>query len=230
MKKHTKSLYRPLLAVAAMLPLAAAFGSCDDHDPIDPDLHVGYVLCDDHSCMDTATYFAQSQRKAVGVVFAEKTDDRPALVVNFKETSGVFCDSLGMENGTSGDITKYDGFTNTVAMYQSYDSETGHGSPIAMKMLDYHEYGQSDHIPSVAEQRLLQSVARTINPIIERCGGDTVSLSEDCWYWTSTEVKENSGTQAWLCSAVNGGIMPTPKTESHKVRAVLEINIPNTNH
>lgn len=226
MKRYYKTLYKPLLGLVGVLSMATAFGSCDNHQPIDPDLHVGYVLCDDHTCMDTASYFKQSQRKAVGVVFAEKTEDHPALVVNLKETSGVFCDSLGMANGTSGDITKYDGFTNTVAMYQSYDSESGHGSPIAMKMMYYHEFGQSDHIPSVAEQRLLQSAARVINPIIKKCEGDTVSLSSNCWYWTSTEVSENSGTQAWLCSAVNGGIMPTPKIESHKVRAILEIYYP----
>lgn len=226
MKKHIKSLYQPLLGIVGLLSLATAFGSCDNHLPIDPDLHIGYILCDDHSCMDTATFFSQSKRKAVGVVFAEKTDDHPALAVSFREASGVFCDSVGMENGTSGDISMYDGFSNTVAMYQSYDSESGHGSPIAMLMMTFHEYGQSDHIPSVAEQRLLQSAAPAINPIIERCGGEPINLSEDCWYWTSTEVKENSGTQAWLCSAVNGGIMPTPKAESHKVRAVLEINIP----
>ena len=138
----------------------------------------------------------------------------------------MFCDSIGMENGTSGDITKFDGFSNTVAMYQSYDNETGHDSPIAMRMMNFHEYGQSDHIPSVAEQRLLQSAAKTINPIIKRCGGQPISLDADCWYWTSTEVQENPGTQAWLCSAVNGGIMPTPKAESHKVRAIIEMNYP----
>ena len=182
-----------------MLMMASFMTSCDNHEPYDPDLHIGYVLCDDHTCMDTATYFNQSKRKAVGVVFAEKTKDHPVLAVNLEETSGMFCDSIGMENGTSGDITKFDGFSNTVAMYQSYDNETGHGSPIAMRMMNFHEYGQSDHIPSVAA---------------------------DCWYWTSTEVQENPGTQAWLCSAVNGGIMPTPKAESHKVRAIIEMNYP----
>lgn len=212
--------------VMGILMMASFMTSCDNHEPYDPDLHIGYVLCDDHTCMDTATYFNQSKRKAVGVVFAEKTKDHPVLAVNLEETSGMFCDSIGMENGTSGDITKFDGFSNTVAMYQSYDNETGHGSPIAMRMMNFHEYGQSDHIPSVAEQRLLQSAAKTINPIIKRCGGQPISLDADCWYWTSTEVQENPGTQAWLCSAVNGGIMPTPKAESHKVRAIIEMNYP----
>lgn len=136
------------------------------------------------------------------------------------------CDSIGLVNGTSGDVSTFDGYFNTVAMYNSYVEETGKGSPLAMKMMDFHENGQSDFIPSVAEQRLLVAAARQINPIIERFGGTPIALNGDCWYWTSTEVTENAGLQAWLCSAVNGGILPTPKTESHKARAVVEIHYP----
>ena len=176
--------------------------------------------------MDTTTYFNQSKRKAVGVVFAEQTEEHPALVVMFKEVNEIFCDSIGLVNGTSGDVSTFDGYSNTVAMYNSYVEETGKGSPLAMKMMDFHENGQSDFIPSVAEQRLLAADARQINPIIERFEGTPIALNGDCWYWTSTEVTENAGLQAWLCSAVNGGILPTPKTESHKARAVVEIHYP----
>lgn len=213
-----------LTFVMGMLVFASFMTSCDNHVPYDPELHVGYILCDDHTYLDTASFFGQSQRKAIGVVFAEKTDDHPVLAVSLKETSGAFCDSLGIENGTSGDLEKYDGFTNTIAMYQSYDSETGKGSPIAMTMMNFHEYGQSNYIPSVAELRLLSRSARLINPIIEKCGGTAINMDSNCWYWTSTEVKENTTAQAWLCSLVNGGIMPTPKTENHKVRAIFQIN------
>ena len=51
--------------VMGMLMMASFMTSCDNHEPYDPDLHIGYVLCDDHTCMDTATYFNQSKRKAV---------------------------------------------------------------------------------------------------------------------------------------------------------------------
>ena len=54
--------------------------------------------------MDTTTYFNQSKRKAVGVVFAEQTEEHPALVVMFKEVNEIFCDSIGLVNGTSGDV------------------------------------------------------------------------------------------------------------------------------
>lgn len=108
-------------------------------------------------------------------------------------------------------------------MYKSHNAETKKGSPLAMTLYTFHENGQSDYLPSVAEQRLLNMSARSINPIIERLGGTPISLDGDSWYWTSTEVADNSGYQAWLCSSVNGGIIETPKTESHKARAIVQV-------
>ena len=176
--------------------------------------------------MDTASYFNQTKRKAVGVVFAEKTDEHPALAVMFDEVNEVFCDSVGMVNGTSTDVTSFCGFKNTVAMYNSYSAETGKGSPLAMEMINFHANGQSDYLPSVAEQRLLASSSRVINPVLERLGGTPIALEGDCWYWTSTEVEDNPGVQAWLCSADNGRFLPTPKTQRHKARAIVEIYDP----
>lgn len=215
-----------IFAIAAIFPLFSMLAGCDDHEPVDPNIHVGFILCDDHSCMDTTSFSRQSSRKAVGVIFAEKTESHPVLAVMFKEVNNLFCDSAGMENGTSTDIAAFDGYANTVAMCNSYDSDTGKGSPLAMSMMDFHEHGQSDYIPSVAEWRLLVASAREINPILQRFGGTPIELQGDCWYWTSTEVNENPGYQAWLCSSVNGGILPTPKTESHKARAIVQINYP----
>ena len=227
MKSVIKCITHPVLGMTLLMTLITFFGtSCDNHEPIDRDIHVGYVLCNDHSCMDTASYFNQTKRKAVGVVFAEKTDDHPALAVMFDELNEVFCDSVGMVNGTSTDITSFCGFKNTVAMYNSYSAETGKGSPLAMEMIKFHANGQSDYLPSVAEQRLLASSARVINPVLERLGGTPIALEGDCWYWTSTEVEDNPGVQAWLCSADNGRFLPTPKTQRHKARAIVEIYDP----
>lgn len=226
MKSVIKGITHPVLSMMLMIAITIFSTSCDNQEPIDRDIHVGYVLCNDHSCMDTASYFNQTKRKAVGVVFAEKTDDHPALAVMFDEINGVFCDSVGMVNGTSTDITSFCGFKNTVAMYNSYSAETGKGSPLAMEMINFHANGQSDYLPSVAEQRLLASSARVINPVLERLGGTPVALEGDCWYWTSTEVEDNPGVQAWLCSADNGRFLPTPKTQRHKARAIVEIYDP----
>lgn len=226
MKSVIKGITHPVLTMMLMIAITIFSTSCDNHEPIDRDIHVGYVLCNDHSCMDTASYFNQTKRKAVGVVFAEKTDDHPALAVMFDELNEVFCDSVGMVNGTSTDITSFCGFKNTVAMYNSYSAETGKGSPLAMEMINFHANGQSDYLPSVAEQRLLASSSRVINPVLERLGGTPIALEGDCWYWTSTEVEDNPGVQAWLCSADNGRFLPTPKTQRHKARAIVEIYDP----
>lgn len=226
MKSVIKGITHPVLSMMLMIAITIFSTSCDNHEPIDRDIHVGYVLCNDHSCMDTASYFNQTKRKAVGVVFAEKTDDHPALAVMFDELNEVFCDSVGMVNGTSTDITSFCGFKNTVAMYNSYSAETSKGSPLAMEMINFHTNGQSDYLPCVAEQRLLASSARVINPVLEKLGGTPIALEGDCWYWTSTEVEDNPGVQAWLCSADNGRFLPTPKTQRHKARAIVEIYDP----
>lgn len=226
MKSVIKGITHPVLSMMLMISITIFSTSCDNHEPIDRDIHVGYVLCNDHSCMDTASYFNQTKKQAVGVVFAEKTDDHPALAVMFDEVNEVFCDSVGMVNGTSTDVTSFCGFKNTVAMYNSYSAETGKGSPLAMEMINFHANGQSDYLPSVAEQRLLASSSRVINPVLERLGGTPIALEGDCWYWTSTEVEDNPGVQAWLCSADNGRFLPTPKTQRHKARAIVEIYDP----
>ena len=226
MKSVIKGITLPVLGMILMIAITILSTSCDNHEPIDRNIHVGYVLCNDHSCMDTASYFNQTKRKAVGVVFAEKTDEHPALAVMFDEVNEVFCDSVGMVNGTSTDVTSFCGFKNTVAMYNSYSAETGKGSPLAMEMINFHTNGQSDYLPSVAEQRLLASSSRVINPVLERLGGTPIALEGDCWYWTSTEVEDNPGVQAWLCSADNGRFLPTPKTQRHKARAIVEIYDP----
>ncbi len=223
-KRHAKK--KSVWGLAVLLGVLC-LASCDDYQPEDHAVHVGYILCDDHSCMDTATYFSQSSRKAVGVVFAEQTEDHPLMAVMLEEVDGVFCDSVGLANGTSGSLTDYDGSANTRAMQNSYNAETGKGSPLAMTLYTFHEGGQSDYLPSVAEQRLLNVAAKRVNFVIERLGGTPISFEGDCWYWTSTEVSDNSGYQAWLCSAANGGILETPKTESHKARAIVQVNYTN---
>lgn len=149
------------------------------------------------------------------------------MAVMLNEFQETFSDSLGMSQGTSMDIESYDGFTNTIAMFNSTNQDTGKGSPIAQEMFLFYSKGQSDFIPSVAELRVLIRNAPSVNPLIMRLGGQPIDLSEDTWYWTSTEVKENPGYQAWLCSSVNGGIIETPKTMRHKVRAIVNSNYPD---
>lgn len=225
-KKSYQKRRRQAWGIAALLSIVT-FCSCDAYQPRDNAVHVGYVLCDDHSCLSEEAYLAQSKHKGVGVVFAEKTEEHPMMAVMLNETDNVFCDSAGLSNGTSGSLTAFDGGANTRAMQNSFNSETGKGSPLAMEVYRFHEGGQSDFIPSVAELRLLVASARRINPVIERLKGTPVALEGDCWYWTSTEVNDNKGYQAWLCSAATGGIIETPKVDRHKARAIVELNYGN---
>ena len=224
-KKSKHKILRALYMACALAVLAASVQSCDTHELIDTNIHVGYVLCDDHSCIPSL--MADSLKKnVVGVVFAGQTDDHPPLAVMLKEFDGAFCDTL-TSNGTSTSVTAFDGESNTVAMLSSVDGNTGrYLCPIAEHILDSHTSGQSDYIPSVAEMREMSSALTVVTPVIKKYGGDAIATTVDCWYWTSTEVSANSTMQAWLLSAVNGGIIATPKTERHKVRAVVRLEYP----
>lgn len=213
----------PLLSVFSML-----LASCDEHEAVDLDVHTGYILCDDGQVLSTDAYFVQDTRKAVAVVFAPQTEEHPVLAVLLDEIAPVaFCDTLGMELGTSCDETAFDGYENTTAMQNNRDSRSGKGSPLADEAFTYHYYWQSDYIPSIAEMGLLFLVRDRVNPIIERCGG--VPLCGDaeggaCWYWTSTEVEQNKGNQAWLFSMSDGSRHKAPKTNAYRARAIVEYN------
>ena len=78
---------------------------------------------------------------------------------------------------------------------------------------------------SVAEMRLLYTMRKIINPVIEQCGGEPLPLDEnDCWYWTSTEVEKQQTAKAWLYSMGSGAMQETPKVQAHKVRPIITIN------
>ena len=239
-----------ILYSASIICSIFLFTACDEHEAIDTgkNIHVGYVLCDDHRIMSVEQYEMQSAVKAVGVVFAGQTDQHPPLAVMIDQVgfthSDKFAEKLGIKQDTSCSLDTFDGFLNTVAMQsgtysekESYwtdedgstysDTFTYALSPMAQQAFRSHEFGQSDYIPSVAEMRLLVASLPTVNPIIERLGGQVISTDSDggnCWYWTSTEVKENPSNMAWLMSSVNGGIQQTPKDEIHLFRLILALN------
>lgn len=200
--------------------------SCDEHEPLDNNIYVGFILTDDHQAVSLQSYEAASKNNAVGVIFATHTAEHPMLAVMLNEMQDLqFSDSLGFVQGTSADITSYDGFVNTASLQNTFDEKTGHGSPLADAVFRYHHYGQSDYIPSVSEMRLLVNALPVVNPVIERLHGTPISQSHaDCWYWTSTEVEENRGNQAWLLSAANGAVQETPKDEYHPARAIVALN------
>lgn len=222
---------RIIISICTLLT-SVLFVSCDEHEPLDLDIHTGFILCDDGQVMRTDDYFNQDARKAVAVVFAGESSEHGVLAVRLHEIDPIqFCDTLGMELGTSCDEKAYDGYLNTTAMQNSRDTRTGKGSPLADEAFSYHHFWQSDFIPSVAEMTLLYFARDFINPIIEQCGGTPLYTDTEngrCWYWTSTEVEQNKGHQAWLFSMSDGSRHETPKTNEYRARAIVEYHPVNT--
>ena len=97
-------------------------------------------------------------------------------------------------------------------------------SPLAEEVFAYWRYGQSAYIPSVAEMRILHTSLPIVNPLLKRCGGDTISVMPGhCWYWTSTEVSGQASAKAWLYSLGTGAMQETPKIETHPARAIITL-------
>lgn len=132
-----------------------------------------------------------------------------------------FADSLGVAQGTSADISAYDGNRNTFAIFAA----TGCDSPMGQAVFDIWRYGQSAYIGSVAEMRLLYRAKPYINNVITALGGD--ALPDDAgkaWYWTSTEVDGQQTAKAWLYSLGSGAVQETPKLQAHNIRPIVTLN------
>lgn len=197
--------------------------SCDSHESLDYHISVGDILCDDGRIVSPVAY-ADGGVRGVGVVFAPRTESHEVLVVLLDELSSVtFCDSLGLSLGTSCDLEAFDGYVNTTSM-----QNVGLGrSPLASSAFSSHCFHQSDFIPSVAEMGLLYLSRGVVNPVLRSLGGTELSFASDhggCWYWTSTEVKENQGRQAWLFSMADGSRHKAPVVNAYRARLVIEYN------
>ncbi len=210
------------IAVATAAVLCAA---CDAHiDVPDTAVRPGHILCEDGTAL-SYTQYEQSGKRAIAVVFdterREGTEGNGYAVYLWDIDPQAFADSLGFAQGTSADLTAHDGNTNTFALYDTRET----ASPMAEAVFDLWRYGQSAYVPSVAQMRLLYTMRKTVNPFIERCGGDPLPPGEDdCWYWTSTEVAGQETAKAWLYSTGSGAMQETPKTQAHRVRPIITLN------
>lgn len=203
--------------------VAAVFVSCDEHmDFPDTAMKIGDIVCTDgaivryedvdslHKTPIAVVFYVNHNEDVEGNGYAVYLDDFATLA---------YSDSLGITHKTSADLMAYDGNSNTHAMYS-----TG-TSPAASMVIDMWAYRQSAYIPSVAQMRLLFSVKKSVNPLIEKCGGTPIPDDADlCWYWTSTEVQGQETAKAWLYSLGSGAIQETPKTQSHKIRPIITLN------
>ena len=203
--------------------IAAVFASCDEHmDFPDTAMKIGDIVCTDGAIVRyedvdslkktpiAVVFYINHNEDVEGNGYAVYLDDFATLA---------YSDSLGITHKTSADLMAYDGNSNTHAMYS-----TG-TSPAASMVIDMWAYQQSAYIPSVAQMRLLFSVKKSVNPLIEKCGGTPIPDDADlCWYWTSTEVQGQETAKAWLYSLASGSIQETPKTQPHKIRPIITLN------
>ena len=216
-----RKVCRPVSAVVMAIALAA----CDTHiDVPDTAVRPGHVLCVDGTTLPYGEY-EQSGKQAIAVVFHSNPDGETEgggyAIYLWDVAPKAFADSLGVEQGTSADITAYDGNTNTFALYDTQETT----SPMAEAVFDLWRYGQSAYVPSVAQMRLLYAARAVVNPVIEKCSGNPLSQEADnCWYWTSTEVEGQQRAKAWLYSMSSGTMQETPKTQAHKVRPIITLN------
>ena len=198
--------------------------ACDAHQDFpDTAMKVGHILTTEGETMSYEDYQA-SGKQAIAVVFhinqRENVEGNGYAVYLWDIAPEAFADSIGVEQGTSANLTAYDGNANTFALYGTTDVK----SPLAERVFDLWRYGQSAYIPSVAQMRLLYQVKDIINPYLLKCGGTSIpDEDDDCWYWTSTEVKGQATAKAWLYSLGSGVIQETSKWQAHKARPIITI-------
>jgi hypothetical protein len=220
--KH-RTIQKAMLGLLALI--AVGLTACDEHqDYPDTSTKVGHILCTDGTVMTYEAY-ARSGKEAIGVVFYLSHDEDEEgygyAVYLHDLSSAAFSDSLGVEQGTSADLSTYDGNSNTFALYASDNAS----SPMAQQVFELWRYGQSAYVPSVAQMRLLYAAKSDINPLLTLCGGEALPEdSDEVWYWTSTEVSGQQTAKAWLYSLGSGAIQETSKRQAHKVRPIVTLN------
>ena len=194
-----QNIIRKTCQVVPVLLITGALAACDAHiEESEETKYPVHVLCVDGTVIPYSEY-EQSKEQAIAVVFHigsdGETEGNGYAVYLWDMTPKAFADSLGVEQGTSADITAYDGNENTFALYETEET----ASPMAEAVFALWKYGQSAYVPSVAQMRLLYAARGIINPVIEKCGGDPLPTEADeCWYWTSTEVEGQQTVKAWL--------------------------------
>lgn len=215
----SKHLYHIVLVCMTVM-----FISCDDHkDFPDTSSQVCDILCTDGKIV-TQSEFDKGGKEAIAVVYhinhSDDVEGGGFAVYLWDMPSALFADSLGVKQGTSASLSSMDGNANTHALYTCKDM----GSPMANNVFAMWRYGQSAYVPSVAQMQLLYNVRNRVNATIMKLGGSPIpDTSDECWYWTSTEVQNQESVKAWLYSLSTGTYQECPKDQSHKIRPIVTI-------
>ena len=218
--KTLKTIINAVILLTAMTTLC----SCDEHrDFPDTAIKTGHVLCTDGSVvpLDQCNATGRTPVAVVFHIFQGEYAEGTGYAVSLHDIrEKAFADTIGVKQNTSADLAAYDGNLNTHNLFITKDAV----SPLAESVFAVWSYGQSAYIPSVAQMRMLYQVKDIINPIIGQCGGEPIADAPgECWYWTSTEVKGQETTKAWLFSLGSGALQETPKDQQHKARPIITL-------
>lgn len=197
--------------------------SCDNHVFEDETWHrwrPGMIYCTNGE-INTYEEVLSKGNTPEAVIFYVDYDDKidgTAYAVCIKEHNPwAFSDpdTTYVEQGTSADISTFDGEKNTTAM-RSKDIS----SPLAESL------NPKYFIPSVAEMYQLYLARDIVNPIIINCEGNPIPIDkEDCWYWTSTECAGANSDRAWRYSLSAGRFESADKHQSFASRPILTIRL-----
>ena len=102
-----------MTCVAVVAMLGVGLTGCDGHhDPLDTSMKVGHILCTDGKTRSYEDYVA-SDKEAIAVVFHVNSEGEVAgtgyAVYLHDLAPEAFADSIGVSQGTSADLTAYDG-------------------------------------------------------------------------------------------------------------------------
>ncbi|MEL4865065.1 MULTISPECIES: hypothetical protein [Bacteroides] len=197
--------------------------SCDDHIIEDASWHSwtpGMVYSTNgdvttfEQCIEKGNtpeavlFYVDSSDKINGKAYAVSLHDNHAATFSNPDT-------IYVAQGTSADITTFDGEANTTALrYADIDS------PIA-KIVSPRYF-----IPSVAEMYMLYASRYLVNPVIEQCKGDILPVDDEtCWYWTSTEHSVAPSDRACRFSLYSGRFESEDKHYPLPTRPIMVIRL-----
>ena len=178
------------------------------------------VYCANGEVTDFDKCMADGNTPEAVIFYIDDTDEIPgkAYAVSLRDNwPEAFSDpdTIYAAQGTSADITAYDGEENTTALrYGKIES------PMTTSVSDKY------FIPSVGEMFKLYMARHLVNFTILQCGGDILPIdAEGCWYWTSTECEGAKADRAWRFSLYSGRFESTDKHTPLPVRPIMMIRL-----
>lgn len=218
---------KTLQTIASMCAALLMIAGCDAHIELpDKGLKVGDVMYGNGTVMPFDSTEAV-RNGVIGVVFYVNHDIESngvqGYAVTLEETPALaLCDTLGVEQETSCDMEALDGSMNTFKISQIM-AEEGISSPLA-SYINNESSIDGAFIPSAKQMDNLIENRDIVNKTLLKCEGQPIyTNNSDCWYWTSTEVKDKAIYFAWCYSMANGQLNEAFKNKIYPTRTIIEV-------